>query len=187
MIIFDLICSKNHIFEGWFGSSEEYFKQKHNNLLLCPHCGSSDVQKSVMAPNIGLKSNQKLSKKSHRDVSKTDTPQYSGVDIGSQTQLNEENGKNIATEKVSNVDNPSNEILEKTMIETLTKVQNELLKESIWVGHKFTDEVRAIHYGESDHRKIHGHVSEKQASELTEEGIDIAPLPMPYIPPDMKN
>lgn len=181
MIIFDLICSENHVFEGWFGSSEDYHKQKQNNLLSCPHCGSNEVQKSVMAPNIGMKSNQRLSHRPHIDTSPTEQI----VDI--EAASNSAEVPKAVTKQMSNAENVAHAALDKVMVETLTKVQNALLKESTWVGHKFTDEVRAIHYGESDHRQIHGHVSKKQASDLIDEGIDIAPLPMPYIPPDMKN
>lgn len=59
MIVFDLICSQDHVFEAWFASSQDYEKQKEMGLLECPVCGVEDVSKAVMAPNLGRKGNQK--------------------------------------------------------------------------------------------------------------------------------
>lgn len=45
MIVFDLICSDQHRFEGWFASGEEFASQKHRGLLECPVCGGAHVEK----------------------------------------------------------------------------------------------------------------------------------------------
>jgi hypothetical protein len=58
MIVFDLKCSANHVFEAWFGSSSAYEDQRARNLIACPFCGNSDVGKAVMAPNIPAKGNR---------------------------------------------------------------------------------------------------------------------------------
>jgi hypothetical protein len=59
MIVFDLECQTlGHRFEGWFASSDDYAVQQDRGLVTCPHCGSSDVGKAVMAPNVGRKGNQ---------------------------------------------------------------------------------------------------------------------------------
>ncbi|MDQ3140026.1 MAG: DUF1178 family protein [Pseudomonadota bacterium] len=61
MIVFDLICRpEGHVFEAWFGSSEEYDGQQQRGLVECPLCGAPDVEKAVMAPRIGPKGNQRL-------------------------------------------------------------------------------------------------------------------------------
>ena len=46
-----------------------------------------------------------------------------------------------------------------------------------YVGSKFPEEARKIHYGEVEHRHIYGEATVEQASELIEEGVDVAPLP----------
>lgn len=46
-----------------------------------------------------------------------------------------------------------------------------------YVGPKFPEEARKIHYGETEERQIYGEASLKDAKELVEEGIDVAPLP----------
>lgn len=45
------------------------------------------------------------------------------------------------------------------------------------VGTKFPEEARKIHYGETEERPIYGEATLKEAKELIEEGVDVAPLP----------
>lgn len=52
MIKFNLICEAEHEFEIWFGSSDDYDKQKKRKLLSCPACGSAKVEKALMHPSI---------------------------------------------------------------------------------------------------------------------------------------
>ena len=59
MIIFDLKCApQGHVFEAWFGSSEDYEAQQARGLVSCPLCGSGEVAKAPMAPAVGAKGNQ---------------------------------------------------------------------------------------------------------------------------------
>ena len=55
MILFDLKCDKNHKFEAWFASSANYHEQLKDNLIACPYCNSTKIEKSLMAPNINTK------------------------------------------------------------------------------------------------------------------------------------
>lgn len=57
MIVFDLRCDRAHVFEAWFGSSEDYENQRARGMIACPLCGSADVGKAVMAPAVGAKGN----------------------------------------------------------------------------------------------------------------------------------
>ena len=58
MIIFDLKCAaQGHVFEGWFGSSEDYEAQQARGLVSCPLCGSAEVSKAPMAPAVPAKGN----------------------------------------------------------------------------------------------------------------------------------
>ena len=59
MIIFDLKCgAQGHVFEDWFGSSEDFEAQVARGLVSCPICGAGDVDKAPMAPRVGAKGNQ---------------------------------------------------------------------------------------------------------------------------------
>lgn len=66
----------------------------------------------------------------------------------------------------------------------LASLQAEMLKESQWVGKDFADKSRAMHYGETEHRMIHGQASIEEAKQLHEEGIAVAPLLIPVAPPE---
>ncbi len=46
-----------------------------------------------------------------------------------------------------------------------------------YVGKEFPDEARKIHYGEAEERDIYGEASLKEAEALTDEGVQITPLP----------
>jgi len=52
MISFRLACDKDHVFDGWFGSSEDFEAQKQRKLVECPTCGSIEVEKTLMAPTV---------------------------------------------------------------------------------------------------------------------------------------
>ena len=59
MIVFDLRCEgSGHVFEAWFGSSEDYESQRSRGLVACPLCGDERVEKAVMAPRVAAKGNQ---------------------------------------------------------------------------------------------------------------------------------
>jgi len=51
--VFNLRCAKDHAFEGWFASTDDFDSQQRRGLLVCPLCGSADVVKLPSAPYIG--------------------------------------------------------------------------------------------------------------------------------------
>ena len=69
----------------------------------------------------------------------------------------------------------------------LSAVQAELLKDSRWVGDEFTDTARAMHSGEMPPQQVHGSATLDQAKSLVDDGIPVAPLPLPVIPPSQVN
>ena len=50
-------------------------------------------------------------------------------------------------------------------------------KNAEYVGTRFPEEARKIHHGEKEDRHIYGEATLKEAKELVDEGITIAPLP----------
>ena len=53
MIVFDLKCPQEHVFEAWFKDSETFEGQIEGSEIVCPVCGDSVVEKALMAPRIG--------------------------------------------------------------------------------------------------------------------------------------
>jgi hypothetical protein len=70
---------------------------------------------------------------------------------------------------------------------SLAEAQAKALKNSKWVGSKFAEDARAMHYGEQDPGPIHGETTPAEAQGLIDEGIEIAPLPFPVAPPKALN
>ena len=52
MIVFDVSCSNDHVFEGWFKDTDSFGEQVEAGVVTCPVCGDSDVRKALMAPNV---------------------------------------------------------------------------------------------------------------------------------------
>ena len=63
MIVFNLVCSNcEYPFEGWFDDTMSFNSQKKRKLINCPNCESSNVSKTLVAPNVSKKSNSKPAK-----------------------------------------------------------------------------------------------------------------------------
>ena len=58
MIKYNLKCNRDHEFESWFSSSEEFEKLNSRNLLECIYCSSKKINKSIMAPMISSSKNK---------------------------------------------------------------------------------------------------------------------------------
>lgn len=69
----------------------------------------------------------------------------------------------------------------------LAAIQAEMLKDSRWVGDKFAETARAIHSGEIEPQQVHGSATVEQAKSLVDEGVPVAPLPLPVTPPRQVN
>jgi hypothetical protein len=52
MIKFALACDNGHGFESWFPDGAAYEKQARDGLIACPQCGSTAVDKAIMAPAV---------------------------------------------------------------------------------------------------------------------------------------
>ena len=74
MILYDLNCENDHIFEAWFSSSDQYEKQKKKKLINCPICNSNKVKKALMAPKLKGTKKSKLSFKNEK--AKKDSEQF---------------------------------------------------------------------------------------------------------------
>jgi hypothetical protein len=75
----------------------------------------------------------------------------------------------------------------KAAMAALASAQAKLLEQSKWVGTGFAEEARAMHLGETPAAPIHGQATLEQAKELIEEGVPVAPLLLPVVPPKACN
>lgn len=163
MIVFDLACKDaGHVFEIWFGSTANYDDQKARGLVACPYCGSTDIDKAVMAPNVAAKGNRRS----------TPAPADAPADIPAKLPA------------AANVPTPAQF---KEMMSKLADVQAKMLEKSDYVGTQFAEEARSMHLGEQDVRPIHGQTSAEEARALIEEGVPVAPLLLPLRAPKSDN
>ena len=149
MIVFDLRCAGDHVFEAWFGSSGAFEEQRARGLLICPICGDADIGKAAMAPNIPAKGNRQ-------------SPSALPAEAPTPAAM-------------------------KAAMRALAAAQTKALEKSEWVGRAFADRARAMHVGEADPAPIHGEATAGEAKALAEEGVAIAPLPFPVVPPEAIN
>lgn len=176
MIVFDLECrAGSHRFEGWFGSSDDFARQQQRGLVSCPVCGSSEVGKAVMAPNVGRKGNQLPAAPAPAAAAPAPVPvPASAAPPLPPAAVMANGGPPLSPEAVA-------------LFRALATAQAEALKVSRWVGEDLAESARAMHYGEAKVEPIHGQATIDEARELLEEGIDIAPILFPVAPPGEAN
>jgi len=161
MIIFDIKCKYGHVFEAWFSSGAAFETQRDGGEIECPSCGSNEVTKAIMAPNIGTKSNRRQ-KAAHLPA---------GDAVGELAESAEAVGMTSLPPR-----------LQDELERVLSKVQEHVERTCEYVGSDFPEEARKIHYGETPDRGIYGEATIEESEELLDEGIDIIALPMPRKP-----
>lgn len=155
MIRYALVCEKGHDFESWFQDSAAYDKQVKRKLIACPHCGSAKVEKAIMAPRLAG---------SRKRETPAETPAAAAAPEKASVAM-------IAPQ-------------EQELRAKIKELREHLTKNADYVGAKFPEEARKMHYGETEHRSIYGEASPAEAEALAEEGIEFHPLP---ILPDERN
>lgn len=75
----------------------------------------------------------------------------------------------------------------KQLMAKLAAAQTEALRSSEWVGDAFGRRARAMHAGEEAHAPIHGQASLAEAKAMIDDGVSVAPLPFPVVPPEKVN
>jgi hypothetical protein len=154
MIRYALRCAEGHAFESWFQSSAAYDRQAKQKLVTCPICGSAKVEKQIMAPRLAGDRRRAEQPAAAKDKAKDATP-------------------------VAMISPQEQELRKK-----LRELREHLTRNADYVGQKFPEEARKMHYGEIDHRSIYGEASPDEAKKLHEEGIEFHPLP---VLPDERN
>lgn len=58
MKVYNLCCTFDHLFEGWFASEADYQEQQTRQLLMCPLCGDQHITRVPAAPRLNLTSHE---------------------------------------------------------------------------------------------------------------------------------
>ena len=134
MISFSIVCENDHDFEAWFRNGDDFDAQRRRKLIGCPACGSTKVEKALMAPAV------------------------------STGRRKETMALAIGTEQ-------------RKAMAKLKELTEKLKQGADYVGDKFADEARKIHFGETEARGIYGEATVEEARSLHEDGVEFLPLP----------
>lgn len=165
MIRYSLRCERKHAFEAWFANSADYERQKKRGLVTCPACGSASVEKAIMAPALARSGRSR----------RRDPAPAAGEQPGSEPAAGDASAAAAAPEEKAPVAIVSEQ--ERELRRKLKELREHLLKNADYVGPRFPEEARRMHYGEVEHRSIYGEASPEEARALLEEGIEFHPLP----------
>jgi len=175
MIRYALNCDNGHAFESWFANSAAYDKQAKRKLVACPVCGSAKVEKAIMAPSLGPSPNSS-------EAAEPRLPSPSPIPPNPAPPPPLQPGPMPPIPPKTPVAMMSS--AERELRHKLKELRDHITKNASYVGPRFPEEARKIHYGEAERRSIYGEASPEEAKQLHEEGIEFHPLP---VLPDDKN
>lgn len=155
MIHYQLQCSKDHEFDGWFRDSATFDKQVQLSLVECPACGDTSVRRALMAPAVA---------KAHRTTAAaaapSEAPQPQVQPAPPAPPAEAIGGK-----------------LPDHVRAMLQRMRSEVEKHCVYVGEHFAEEARRMHRGESERNGIYGETTPEQAEALAEDGIEFSRIP----------
>jgi hypothetical protein len=179
MKVLDLQCAQHHVFEGWFGSEDDYQSQLTRGLLTCPMCGDASVSKKLSAPRLNL-STARGDRDAAGAASKA-ASENTSADLGDSAPKPFAHGaSNDAEPALPSMQDVVN--FEPAQLQAaLLKMVRHVVANTEDVGDSFPEEVRKMHYGETEARSIRGHATPEETEELIDEGIAVMPLPLPDV------
>jgi hypothetical protein len=146
LIRYALVCEAGHGFESWFRSSADYDGQRKGDLVSCPMCGSTSVEKQIMRPSVAR--TDKGGRRAERTAPQDKTP------VAMMSPVEQE------------------------LRNKLKELRDHVTKNADYVGDKFPELARQMHYDEIDKRSIYGEAEPDEVRELVEEGVEVQPLPL---------
>lgn len=168
MIVFDLTCAQGHVFEGWFRDSVAFETQKTTGDIVCPVCADCQIAKAPMAPRLALSGHSEERAEPAAAVQAT-TVKVPAVDRRSREEVFHAPAAAAATARAAQ--------LTAEAARALRALRDEVQRSCDYVGDRFAEEARKMHYGEAEKRSIYGETTFAEAKELRDEGIEIQPLP----------
>lgn len=161
MILYQLKCPSDHRFEAWFRDGATYDAQAEAGLLTCPVCGDTRIGKAPMAPRIA-KSQRNKNEEMRPPADRADPPTEAGA---------------APAAAVSAPMDEKAAAFHREMLRHLAELRQVVETKCDYVGDRFAEEARKIHYGETDPRGIYGEASAREAEELQEEGVTFHRIP----------
>ena len=170
MIRYTVRCEAGHEFEGWYRDSKTFETLQAAGAVSCPDCGSVNVRRAPMAPALSGTKATRRGVPAPADPpladpggDESDTPAASPAPSGPPAPVSAEDAKRV-------------HVMGKIR-EAMVEMRRHVEKNADYVGPKFADEARKIHYGDAEKRNIHGVATPVESRELREEGIEFGELP----------
>ncbi|CBS88026.1 DUF1178 family protein [Azospirillum lipoferum] len=188
MILFALRCSADHRFEAWFRNGAAYDEQAAAHQIACPICGDTVVGKAPMAPRIakGVARAADRARDQAEAVAANAPPSAAPAapsnaapatlpaPIPAPVPL--PSAADMVAALPPSLNDAQREAVAEVMRQ-LTEVRRSVEKNCDYVGDRFAEEARRIHYGETDPRGIYGEASDDEVAELHEEGVTFHRIP----------
>ncbi|MCJ8144898.1 DUF1178 family protein [Ancylobacter sp. A5.8] len=150
MMLYRLQCGQDHDFESWFRDSAAFDSQKVRGLVTCPVCGSTEVEKAIMAPALGAGT---------RKFAPEEPAAPAGVPAPAAAPVA------LMGEK------------EQALRAMLKAVREHVVNTADYVGEEFATKARRMHEGDEEKRAIYGEASPDEVRGLIEDDIEVMPLP----------
>ncbi|WP_319496535.1 DUF1178 family protein [uncultured Cohaesibacter sp.] len=183
MIKYSLRCDHDHVFEGWFRNSDDCEAQTRDGRVECPYCASTSIAKSLMAPSVtGTRTQDKGQDRSQG----RGLPTRPG-EVGPGQMPGGSGGQAVVPATASMPapasgaeagERPSPQQIQ----QMLRAFRQHVVDNADYVGDKFAEEARKMHFRETEERGIYGEATIDEIKSLSEDGIDC--LPMPVLPED---
>jgi len=171
--VLDLQCDQHHVFEGWFGSEDDFQSQLTRGLVTCPLCGAASVSKMLSAPRLNLSTTRGEREAANDQV----TTQSKPASLCGASTSAEQAASAPTLPSLQDVANLKPAQLQAALL----KMVRHVVANTEDVGNSFPEEARKMHYGEAEHRNIRGHATAEETEELIDEGIAVMPLPLPDV------
>ena len=167
MIVFDLKCRNGHQFEAWFNSASNFDRLRKGGHVACSVCGSTKVDKALVAPRISASKKRGAAAVVKADAAGAEAPTAADVKPRDEAPLTGPGryANDPAAAKATD------------LMKQLTELRGQIEKNCDYVGKRFPEEARKIHYGEAPKRNIYGEASDGEAKALADEGIEFSRIP----------
>ena len=165
MKVLDLQCEFQHVFEGWFGSEDDFQSQLARGLVQCPLCGDAAITKRLSAPRLNLGG-------SHFAARDVEAQQASSANTSSAASASKE----VSVPRQELAAGPQ---IPQELSGAWMAMAKRVMANTTDVGDKFAEEARKIHYGETEERSIRGRATRDETEALLDEGIAVMPLFVP--------
>ena len=157
MIHYQVRCSRDHEFDGWFKDSAGFERQAARGLIECPACGDTKVTRALMAPALG--------RRTASPAPEAPSPPAAPAPPAAAAPAPDAPQSAVAGQ------------IPDHLRAMLQKLRGEVERSCDYVGPRFAEEARRIHSGEAPKRGIYGETTPDQAEALAEDGIGFSRIP----------